>query len=136
MILDDFVRWLGSFGGTFGPGDFVPRHLYRIYLQDVMCRTMQQAPGGSTITWIRERVVDITLEGDVESRTLLLHTGSGRVCPADRAVLALAGTGTWVLTGFGVEGPSVITNPWGAPGVGESFAGQGRVRRGNRSDDG
>lgn len=111
-IPDDFVSWLGSFGGTFGPNDFVPRHLYRIYLQDVLCRTKDQAPGGSTITWIREGVVDIALEGDVDRCSLLLRTETGHIWTAGRAILALGAPEPGVLTSFGVSGPLVITNPW------------------------
>ena len=109
---EDFVRWLGSFGGTFGPDDFVPRHLYRLYLQDLLCRTQQQTPGGSTITWIRQRVVDISLEGDVDSRAVILRTASGQLCRADRAILAIGAPEPGVLTAFGVGGPPVVTNPW------------------------
>src|ERR1700722_9247847 len=31
---DDFIAWLGTEGHAFGPADFVPRHLFGMYLKD------------------------------------------------------------------------------------------------------
>ena len=113
---EHFVRWLPSIDSSFGPGDFVPRRLYRLYLQDTLDHTRRQNPSGSTISWIRESVVDICPNSEVDRGSLVLKMGSGQIWRADRSILAVGAPHPSVLNGFGLGRPEVVTNPW-APGV-------------------
>jgi uncharacterized NAD(P)/FAD-binding protein YdhS len=110
---DDFVCWLDSHGIGFGPNDFVPRRLYRFYLQDLLDQAQRRAPGGSTVSWIRERVVDVDWISGSQTTGFVLRLGSGESCVASHVILAVGAPGPSVLASFGLDaGPRVVTNPW------------------------
>jgi uncharacterized NAD(P)/FAD-binding protein YdhS len=113
---DHFVRWGAALDLSFRPDDFVPRRLYRLYLQDLLAQTRRQKPGGSTISWIRERVVDMHPVGDGDDRALVLRSGSGLICTARCTILAIGAPDPSVLAGFGLGGPLAVINPW-TPGA-------------------
>ncbi len=43
-MADTFVRWLALIDSCFGPGDYVSRRLYRLYLQETLDHTRRQKP--------------------------------------------------------------------------------------------
>jgi uncharacterized NAD(P)/FAD-binding protein YdhS len=123
---EHFVHWLASIDSSFGPSDFAPRRLYRLYLQDTLDHTRRQNPSGSTISWIRESVVDICPNREADRGSQMLKLACGQVCEANRAILAVGAPAPSVLSGFGRAGPEVVTNPW-APGVLERVPATGHV---------
>ena len=109
---EHFVRWLGSGGTSYGSNDFVPRRLYRLYLQDVLSEVQRERPGGSTISWVRERIVDIHPWDDLNGRSMVLRAETGPAPTAGYAILAIGAPEPCVLDRFGVSGPLVVNNPW------------------------
>lgn len=87
---EHFYRWLESRAGQPGypaqvsAKDFVPRHLFGTYLQDLLARTVADAPE-SELERVRGEVVDVDPAGE----RLTLHFADSRTRTVDQVVLAI-----------------------------------------------
>ncbi len=108
----DFVQWLRANEIPSGPDQFVPRRLYRRYLQDRLNDASRCAPT-TLITWIREGVRDLRV--DDRTRGVAVVLGAGRTIVADDAVLAVGAPRSSVLSDLGLSPTrEVVLDPWSA----------------------
>lgn len=75
---DHFVGW-----ARCAPTDFVPRSRYADYLAELLSTSLAEAPAGSELVHVRERVIDVRTLG--RNRVV---TGTGRLFEFDAIVLA------------------------------------------------
>ncbi len=112
-----FVSWLTGRSPGWGPTDFVPRHLYREYLQDVLHQARGQARPGTDVTWVHEAVTAVRREEHAGQAAATVHFGSHRRLRADAVVLALGAPAPVALTGLDVSPTfGMIGDPW-CPGA-------------------
>lgn len=108
-----FVEWVRSRGPSYGPDDYVPRRLYRRYLQDVLARGGWAGSAKPRNEWLRDRVVRIDREPGPRSSAFILEVASGRRYVADDLVLATGAPRSSAVSALGLEpGPRVVTDPW------------------------
>ncbi|NVN92783.1 MAG: FAD/NAD(P)-binding protein [Desulfuromonadales bacterium] len=81
-----FVRWLSKAAPEFSPYDFVPRGLYRRYINDCLSHAIEQRQPG-TLSLLCDEV--IAVEPKSGSQWYLLKMKSGRTIRAKAVVLAL-----------------------------------------------
>ena len=112
-----FLAWLGSrtlphnnVGRSYGPGSFVPRHLYGDYLSAIIDGAAESVPS-HRLQRIKAQAIDLSLNADTVQITL----SNGATIEADRAVLALGNfpplppfEGAASLTASG----RYLPNPW------------------------
>jgi len=122
-----FVTWLGDRRLGWTATDFVPRRLYREYLQDVVAAAHLGAAPGTELIWVHELVT--SLEHDVVAGRPVstVRYGHGRQCRADRVVLALGAPAPVALRSLPVSPTfAMIGDPW-CPGTDEVMASSGDV---------
>jgi len=81
-----FVRWLAEVAPEYSPDDFVPRSLYRDYLNASLERARERRPPGA-LTVLRDEVRAV--ESEPDSGRYLLRFTSGGSLRAKAVVLAL-----------------------------------------------
>lgn len=112
---DHFTAWLAGRDEAAGPGDFVPRALYGVYLRETLAAAQAAAPGRLTV-----------VDGEavaIDGATVLLQDGD--LVAADAVVLAVGNLAPQVPPGLGgiAQDPAYIGNPWAAgatAGLGEN----------------
>ncbi|HKK28686.1 MAG TPA: FAD/NAD(P)-binding protein [Gemmatimonadota bacterium] len=82
---DGFRRWAAARRGGAGPGDFLPRWLYREYVFDLFDEAERDRTADLDFEEVRADVVDLELSG----ARATLRLADGRRTAADRVVLAL-----------------------------------------------
>lgn len=80
---EDFIHWLAEAGYGFGHGSYVPRKIYKIYIQDTLKKELNKKRETARYTFLQDCAVDI-----IPSSGLLL-LGSGREIQFDKVILAL-----------------------------------------------
>jgi uncharacterized NAD(P)/FAD-binding protein YdhS len=119
-----FVAWLAARALPFNGADFVPRTLYRDYLQDTLRASQRAASAGTELTWIHELVTSLEVAG--HSATVL-HFGHGDHLRADRVILALGAPAPVALSGLDLSPTfGMIRDPW-CPGALDALAAPGDV---------
>ncbi len=122
-----FATWLQGGDLGFRAADFVPRHLYRRYLQDVLRDELLHAAPGTELTWVRELVTSLRMEQDSEGPVATLRFGQGRRCRADAVVLALGAPAPVALGALDVSPTfGMIRDPW-CPGALDAVPARGDV---------
>ena len=122
-----FVAWLAHQQLEFQAADFVPRHIYRQYLQDVLRDRCRQAAPDTSLTWIHELVTSVHVEEDSGRTVTTLVSGHGQQYQADRVVLALGAPAPVVLSSLPVSPTfGMVSDPW-CPGALDSMASPGDV---------
>jgi uncharacterized NAD(P)/FAD-binding protein YdhS len=112
-----FVSWLTGRSPRWGASDFVPRHLYREYLQDVLHQARGQAAPGTDLTWVDETVTSVRMDANAGHAGATVHFGSHRHLRADAVVLALGAPAPVALTALDVSPTfGMIGDPW-CPGA-------------------
>ncbi len=112
-----FVTWLEDRNLGLGSGDFVPRSLYRDYLQDVVDDAHRAAAPGTELTWIHEVVTALRVDRSDGREVTTLRFGPRRSLRVDRVVLALGAPAPVALSGLGVPPIfGMIGDPW-SPGA-------------------
>jgi uncharacterized NAD(P)/FAD-binding protein YdhS len=108
-----FVAWLASRDLGFGAADFVPRHRYRDYLQDVLDDEIGRAAPGTEVTWVPQMVTSVEVGRDSERPATTVRFGHGKQCRVDAVVLALGAPAPVALSSLDVS-PSfgMIRDPW------------------------
>lgn len=129
--LDDdpahFVAWLADRHPAWGATDFVPRRLYRTYLQDVLDQAHSGAVIGTELTWVHELVTSLHVDGDPAAPVTTVYFGPGEQCRADRVVLALGAPAPVALSGLDVSPTfGMVGDPW-CPGALDTVDGPGDV---------
>jgi len=81
-----FARWLAQVAPQYSPDDFVPRRLYRCYLNDCFYQAVDRQPAG-VMTVLRDEVRALTLPG--KSPGYSLDLASGGTVSARAVVLAI-----------------------------------------------
>jgi uncharacterized NAD(P)/FAD-binding protein YdhS len=122
-----FVAWLADQQLGWGATDFVPRHTYRAYLQDVLRDGCRQAAPGTELTWIHELVTSVRVEEDSGRTVTTLDFGHGQRYRPDRVVLALGAPAPVGLSALPVS-PTfrMVRDPW-CPGALDALASPGDV---------
>ncbi len=116
-----FTDWLADRHHPYGPADFVPRHLYRPYLQEVLRHGSDDAAPGTEVTWIPELVTSMSVEEIADRTVATLRFGRGRQCRADAVVLALGAPAPVALPALDVSPTfGMIRDPW-CPGAIDSI---------------
>ncbi len=122
-----FVAWLAARNLGFGASDFVPRSLYRKYLQDGLRDAHRDAEPGTELTWIHEVVTSLSVDQSDGREVTTLRFGPGKRLRADRVVLALGAPAPVALAGLGVAPIfGMIGDPW-SPGALEALDAAGDV---------
>jgi uncharacterized NAD(P)/FAD-binding protein YdhS len=117
-----FVTWLRRRHRGWKAADFVPRHLYRAYLQDVVRQGLQHAVSGTEITWIQESVTSLHMGWESGRTVTTLGFGLGRECQVDSVVLAVGAPAPVALPALDVSPTfGMIGDPW-CPGALDSVA--------------
>jgi|GEM_PF-116117 len=80
---DDFIQWLGNRGYGYQARSFVPRHIYRDYIKDLLKSELEHCGEYVSYTFVNDVALDVL----PEERTVQLK--SGRLIPFDKLVLAL-----------------------------------------------
>ena len=117
---EHFVKWRRERGAHAGPGDFLPRRLYRDYILALTREALEARAGGTTYEHIRGEVTDI----DTEGGRATIHVEDKGPFVADKAVLA---PGNFPPSPPSVENRSALESaryiriPWG-PGVLDSLS--------------
>jgi uncharacterized NAD(P)/FAD-binding protein YdhS len=106
-----FVAWLADGGLGYGPTDFVPRHLYRDYLQAVL-GLRQRREGSTELVWIHEAVTAVLMDDPTGRGGATIRYGHGQRCRADSVVLALGAPGSGARVTDLVSEGAVIGDPW------------------------
>lgn len=89
--VDHFFKWVkrrtgqAGFPATVAPGDFLPRQLYGVYLQEILADALAAASPDVEFVAIKGEVSDIEGEGE----EVILGCADGRRFPAHRVVLAI-----------------------------------------------
>jgi uncharacterized NAD(P)/FAD-binding protein YdhS len=105
-----FIGWLSEHRIGLGAEDFVPRSIYRRYLNDILSRAQTQAIE-TTLIWVRDRVT--TLRGAGDRRPVTVCFGEGRELAADRVVLAVGAPPATILSSMRVpNSATVVADPW------------------------
>jgi uncharacterized NAD(P)/FAD-binding protein YdhS len=99
-----FVRWLSEAAPEYSPDDFVPRGIYRRYLNACLDRAKEQRPPGA-LTVLRDEVRAVELEAG--SRGYLLRLKSGDAIRARAVVLAIGN-----LPSSSALGNGLLCSPW------------------------
>jgi uncharacterized NAD(P)/FAD-binding protein YdhS len=115
--LDDdpghFVSWLAARHFDWTATDFVPRHLYREYLQDELTTARRMAAPGTQLVWVRELVTALEHDETAGNRMATVRYGQGRECRADRVVLALGAPASVALHSLPVSPTfGMVGEPW------------------------
>jgi uncharacterized NAD(P)/FAD-binding protein YdhS len=121
-----FVTWLADRRLGYGPTDFVPRRLYRQYLQSVLRVGYHQAVPGTDLIWVPELVSSVHLD-EAGGRGATLGYGDGQRCHADSVVLALGAPGPAAVAALDVPpAAAIVRDPW-RPGSLDSLASSGDI---------
>jgi len=108
-----FVTWLAARNLGLGSSDFVPRSIYRDYLQDVLRDAHRDAEPGTELTWIHDAVTSVSVEQSEGREVTTLRFGQGKRLRADRLVLAMGAPAPVALSGLGVPPIfGMIGDPW------------------------
>ncbi|MFZ0668506.1 MAG: FAD/NAD(P)-binding protein [Acidimicrobiales bacterium] len=111
---DDFTSWIARHCPFTGPEDFAQRRLYRRYLNDCLERSRRSASKGTTIKWVRERVVDI---GYSEGGSIRVNVSHGESRTVNDVVLAIGPPPSSALSSFGLKSSrQIVSDPW-TPGA-------------------
>jgi uncharacterized NAD(P)/FAD-binding protein YdhS len=122
-----FVTWLAQLGHDHVATDFVPRRLYRQYLQDIVTVGLRCSIPGTELTWIHETVTSLSVNEITGHRLTTLHYGQGLQYGADRVVLALGAPAPVALQALALSPTfGMISDPW-CPGTMEATASTGDV---------
>ena len=113
---DHFATWLLARRRPYSAADFVPRTLYRRYLQDALAEQVGGAVAGTEVVVVDEAVTAVVAGGDPGGRAFALRLGSGASVEADRVVLALGAPPPAVVARLDVTCFGVVSDPW-APGA-------------------
>ncbi|MCX6955415.1 MAG: FAD/NAD(P)-binding protein [Verrucomicrobia bacterium] len=88
---EHFLQWLTAragrpgFPGLVSPRDYVARHLYGLYVREVLSAACGTAAAGTVLEQIAGEVVDLEESGE----ELVVRFADGRALLADRVVLAI-----------------------------------------------
>lgn len=135
-IPDDFCRWLEEesardpqgelAAGGYGPGDFVPRYFYGLYLRDVAERALQEAADKGVEVNRHAHSVERASRAEQDGRPVIaLEVEGGEQFICDYAVLATGNVKSALVTSpeGGQQGmPVVIADVWAAIGDEETMA--------------
>lgn len=122
-----FVTWLASRNLPFEATDFVPRHVYREYLQQALRDGSRGAMPETELTWVHELVTSLDVEEHAGRSVTTLGFGHGRQCRADSVVLALGAPAPVALPALDVSPTfGMIRDPW-CPGALDAMASSGDV---------
>lgn len=120
-VHDDFHRWVQDKGISITPGGFAPRPLYGAYLTELFESTVLRHASTSTVTHIREVVLQIKKDPHDEERWSVVTSSGGRT-GYDAVVLAIGlPDGGWPKSISGLEESSTgypevfIEDVWGYP---------------------
>lgn len=80
---DDFLNWLKASGYSYESRSFVPRKIYKVYIQNLLDFEVRIKRGVSHFAFIKDDAVDI----HAGERLIVLE--SGRAIPYDKLVLAI-----------------------------------------------
>jgi uncharacterized NAD(P)/FAD-binding protein YdhS len=106
-VPDDFARWAMGVHLTATADSFLPRRLYRMYLQSTLDRTERDSP--SALFRVRSRVTAV----HTRSSDAILGLDDGGHIEADRVVLALGNLPpTDPHPSLPAAGPRYIADPW------------------------
>jgi uncharacterized NAD(P)/FAD-binding protein YdhS len=112
-----FVTWLAAQGLAWRATDFVPRPLYRDYLQDVLHHELARAVPGTELSWVPESVTSLTVEERAGRSGAPLGFAHGQHRRADNVVLALGAPAPVALPALDVSPTfGMIGDPW-CPGA-------------------
>jgi uncharacterized NAD(P)/FAD-binding protein YdhS len=122
-----FVGWLEAHHPGWGPEDFVPRRLYRRYLQDVMATSRRRAAPGTEVIWVQQLVTSLSLSEGSSRPVTTLTFGYDQELKADTVVLALGAPAPVALSALDVSPTfGMIGDPW-VPGTIDAMAPSGDV---------
>jgi uncharacterized NAD(P)/FAD-binding protein YdhS len=99
---DDFLNWLKASGYSYHGGSFVPRRIYKKYIQNLLASELSATRTISRYTFIQEKALDI----HAGERLLMLE--SGRMIPFDKLVLAI---GNFNPAGLPIADKSYLDHP-------------------------
>ncbi len=122
-----FVTWLAERSLPWGASDFVPRHQYREYLQQVLRDELSGAVPGTELTWVHGLVTSMRVNKESARPVTTLHVAPGRRYHADDVVLALGAPPPVALPALDVSPTfGMIRDPW-CPGALDAVASSGDV---------
>jgi uncharacterized NAD(P)/FAD-binding protein YdhS len=122
-----FVTWLATRGLAWGATDFVPRPVYRDYLQDVLHQELAGAVPGTELTWVHESVTSVKVHNDAGRSVTTLGFAHGQHRRADSVVLALGAPAPVALPALDVSPTfGMIGDPW-CPGALDAVPDRGDV---------
>jgi len=122
-----FVTWLTERHAGFAATDFVPRRLYREYLQDVVTTAWRGAAPGTELIRVPALVTSLAHDEVAGQQVTTVRDGHGRECRVDRVVLALGAPLPVALQSLAVSPTfGMVRDPW-YPGTIETLASSGDV---------